>query len=234
MTLVWTLLQPPRDASISFTRGDLNIASHEDSLPRIKENTNTVKNFRSLVMHALSGGALVLSACTTVDTSTAPQGGTAGVRKPDLGFFSKIKVPDDREPVLKLRGRGAQVFRCEKVEGKGLWVFRQPDAELLDDAGRVVGRHGANVSFEHVDGSRLVATIAAYDDAPKPTDLKWLLFTTKSYGKGAFDGVTNVQRINTSGGIPPAGCDLAHAGRVLRIDFTSDFVFYRPRASSAQ
>jgi hypothetical protein len=156
------------------------------------------------------------------------------VAPPKLGFFSKIKVPDDREAVLKLSARGVQVFRCEKHDGQGVWIFRQPDAELLDTAGKVVGRHGANFSFEHVDGSRLVATIAAYDDAPKASDLKWLRLTTKSFGKGAFDGVTDVQRVNTAGGMPPASCDVAHATRVLRIDFTSDFVFYRPRATSAQ
>jgi hypothetical protein len=186
-----------------------------------------------LLALALSG-ALFLSACGTLPSSPSSAPGRAGVVTPSLGFFSKIKVPDDREAVLTLRARGAQVFRCEKRDGQGVWMFRQPDAELLDDAGKVVGRHGANFSFEHQDGSRLVATIAAYDDAPEATDLRWLLMTTKSYGKGAFADVTHVQRVNTSGGMPPDRCDLAHAGRVLRIDFTSDFVFYRQRAVAAQ
>ena len=189
----------------------------------------------SLTIVALVLGALVLSACESLSVPPSQAGSARpGVAAPSLGFFSKIKVPDDREPVLKLSARGVQVFRCEKYEGKGVWIFRQPDAELLDSSGKVVGRHGANFSFEHVDGSRLVATIAAYDDAPKGTDLKWLRLTTKSFGKGAFDGVTDVQRVNTAGGMPPGGCDLAHAARVMRIDFTSDFLFYRPRATSAQ
>jgi hypothetical protein len=181
-------------------------------------------------------GALALSACETLTVSSPPQSGGArgGVAAPSLGLFSRIKVPDDREPVLKLAARGAQVFRCEQRDGQGAWVFRQPDAELVDAAGKVVGRHGANFSFEHVDGSRLVATIAAHDEAPKPTDLRWLLMTTRSFGRGAFEGVTHAQRINTTGGMPPASCDAVHAGRVLRIDFTSDFLFYRPRAASAQ
>ena len=181
-------------------------------------------------------GALALSACETLPAPPSPPSGDArtGVVAPSLGLFSRIKVPDDREPVLKLAARGAQVFRCEKRDGQGAWMFRQPDAELLDAAGKVVGRHGANFSFEHVDGSRLVATIAAHDEAPKPTDLRWLLMTTRSFGKGAFEGVTHVQRINTAGGMPPASCDVAHAGRILRIDFTSDFLFYRPRATLAQ
>jgi hypothetical protein len=174
--------------------------------------------------------------CQTVSAPPSTPGGPGrpAVASPDLGFFSKIKVPNDREAVLKLTARGAQVFRCEKRDTQGVWIFRQPDGELLDGAGKVVGRHGANFSFEHVDGSRLLSTIAAHDDAPKPTDLRWLLMTTKSFGKGAFEGVTHVQRVNTSGGMPPATCDVAHAGRVLRIDFTADFVFYRARTAAAQ
>ena len=182
------------------------------------------------------GAALTLSACGTVSVPSASQdaGSRGGVAAPSLGFLSRIKVPDDREPALQLAARGAQVFRCEKRDGQGTWVFRQPDAELHDAAGKAVGRHGANFSFEHIDGSRLVATIAAHDEAPKPTDLRWLLMTTRSFGKGAFEGVTHVQRINTTGGMPPAACEVAHAGRVLRVDFTADFLFYRPRAVSAQ
>lgn len=191
-------------------------------------------NFTLVRAHlSLAAGALLVAACTSVGPA-ATGGSDKSPAAPSLGLFSSIRAPGDREPVLKLAARGVQVFRCEKRDGRGVWVFRQPEAELVDASGKVVGRHGANFTFEHVDGSRLVATIAAYDDAPKPTDLKWLLFTTKSFGKGAFDGVTHVQRVNTAGGIPPASCDLAHAGRVLRVDFTSDFVFYKPRAASAQ
>jgi hypothetical protein len=193
-----------------------------------------LKEFRGCI--GLAVGAALLTACASggPPAATGASDKAAAVTAPSLGLFSSIKAPSDREPVLRLAARGAQVFRCEKRDGQGAWVFRQPDAELVDASGKVVGRHGANFTFEHVDGSRLVATIAAYDDAPKPTDLKWLLFTTKSFGKGAFDGVTHVQRVNTAGGIPPSSCDVAHAGRVLRVDFTSDFVFYRARAASAQ
>jgi hypothetical protein len=189
---------------------------------------------RRLLSLAAFPALLCLAACETTPTPAGPSS-AGGMRPPavapSLGFFSKIKVPGDHEPVLKLTGRGAQVFRCEKRDGASTWVFRQPDADLLDDAGKVVGRHGANFSFEHADGSRLVATIAAYDDAPKTTDLRWLLMTTRSFGKGTFEGVTHVQRINTAGGMPPTSCDAAQTGKVTRIDFTSDFVFYRPRAA---
>ena len=92
-----------------------------------------------------------------------------------------------------------------------------------------MGKHGANFSFEHDDGSRLVSTIVAYDEAAKPTDLRWLLLTTRSFGKGALESVTHAQRVNTAGGVPPARCEASQLNQLLRVDFTSDFVFHRPR-----
>jgi hypothetical protein len=132
-------------------------------------------------------------------------------------------------PSLQLASRGVQIFRCEKREGDLVWVFRQPQADLLGPDGKTVGKHGTNFSFEHDDGSRLVSTIVAYDEASKPADLRWLLLTTRSFGKGALENVTHVQRVNTSGGMPPPRCDASQLNQLLRVDFTSDFVFYRPR-----
>jgi hypothetical protein len=184
----------------------------------------------------LAVGTALLSACASVgpgpSTSTTGPGKGAPVAAPSLGLFSSIRVPSDREPVLQLSSKGVQIFRCEKRDSAFAWVFRQPDAELIDASGKAVGRHGANFSFEYVDGSRLVATIAAYDDAPKSTDLRWLLMTTRSFGKGVFDGVTHVQRVNTHGGMPPNRCDAAQVNQLLRVDFSADFVFYRPRADA--
>jgi len=190
---------------------------------------------RSPIVLAVS--AALLSACASVGpggpAATPPPGKATVVTAPSLGFFSKINVPSDREPVLQLSARGVQIFRCER-QGKELtWVFRQPEAELLDASGKSVGRHGASFSFEHVDGSRLLSTVAAYDDASRPTDLRWLLLTTRSFGKGVFEGVTHVQRVNTAGGMPPARCETSQLGQLLRVDFKADFVFYRLRGSAA-
>ena len=180
--------------------------------------------------------AVLVTACATQSTTFPPSAASgptspssAPVPTPSLGFFSKIKVPSTHEPMLHLASRGAQIFRCEKRDAGTVWVFRQPQAELLDSSGKAVGQHGANFSFEHDDGSRLVSTIAAYDEASKPTDLRWLLLTTRSFGKGALEGVSHVQRVNTAGGMPPARCEASQLNQLLRVDFTSDFVFYRPR-----
>ncbi|MGH6624463.1 MAG: DUF3455 domain-containing protein [Burkholderiaceae bacterium] len=182
--------------------------------------------------------ALTITACASVDgarSTTMPDGRTTApvAAAPKLGLFSSIKAPSDQMPVLQLTGQGVQIFRCEKRDNTMIWSFRQPEADLFDAGGKAVGKHGANFSFEHVDGSRLVATIVANDEAPQSTDLRWLLMTTRSFNRGAFERVTYVQRVNTKGGLPPARCDAAQSGQLLRVDFTADFVFYRPRADAS-
>lgn len=179
---------------------------------------------------ACCAAALLMAACATPPPA-APD--TPGERPPpeppSLGLFSRIRVPDGHAPALQLAARGVQIFRCERLGNDYEWRFRQPEAALIDTQGQAVGRHGANFSFEHQDGSRLLGTVVAHDKAASPDTLPWLLLSAKSFGKGALGGVSFVQRVNTRGGMPPAGCSAGQAGRLLRVDFSADFVFYRPR-----
>ncbi len=191
---------------------------------------------------ALIAAALLLSACATQQTPSGlppmapgkpgvplPPGTPAPpVEQPSLGWFSKIKVPDGQVPVLQLAARGVQVFRCELRNGSHQWSYRLPEAELADGTGAVVARHGADFSFEHSDGSRLLGKVLAADNAPRDDNLRWLLFATRSFGDGTLKGVTYVQRVNTTGGMPPPACEARQLNQLLRVDFTADFVFYRP------
>jgi hypothetical protein len=187
--------------------------------------------------------ATLLFACATAPPETqppspqppkpgepaAPAPAPPSAAPPSLGFFSRIKAPDTVQPVLKLQGRGVQVFRCEPRGSGFTWVFRLPEAELVDAAGKQLVRHGANFSFEHVDGSRLLGSVVDFDDAPDTNNLRWLLLSTRSFGQGELTNVLYVQRVNTNGGMPPARCEAAQQNRLLRVDFSADFVFYKPR-----
>lgn len=169
---------------------------------------------------------LLLAGCAA---PPADRPGESPPEVPSLGLFSPIKVPGGHEPALQLGARGVQIFRCERVGGTFEWRFRQPEAELLDAQGQAMGRHGANFSFEHRDGSRLLGTVVEHEKAASADNLPWLLLSARSFGKGAFGGVSYVQRVNTRGGMPPAGCSAGQANRLLRVDFSADFVFYRPQ-----
>jgi hypothetical protein len=176
--------------------------------------------------------SLWLGGCATppgTDRPSTPKPPDSPLAAPSLGLFSQIKVPDGHEPVLRLAAKGAQVFRCERSGSGFEWRFRQPDAELFDAQGKPIAKHGASFSFEHRDGSRLLGTVEAHDKASTADTLPWLLLSTKSFGKGAFSGITYVQRLETSGGMPPPACPAQEENRLLRVEFSAIFVFYRPR-----
>lgn len=148
---------------------------------------------------------------------------------PSLGLTSRIRVPDGHQPALQLAARGVQIFRCERDGSELGWRFRQPEADLFDAQGQPVGRHGANFSFEHRDGSRLLGTVVAHEKSGGAGALPWLLLSARAFGKGEFSGVAYVQRVNTAGGMPPERCGAEQSGQLLRVSFSADFVFYRPR-----
>jgi hypothetical protein len=149
--------------------------------------------------------------------------------RPSLGLFSRISAPTEVDPVLELAAIGVQIFRCEQDKDGFRWNFRQPEAELRDARGQVVGHHGANYSFEQIDGSRLIGTIVNYDSAPSDDALRWLLLRTQSYGHGEFEKMTYVQRVETAGGMPPTQCAAEQVNQILRVPFSAKFIFYRPR-----
>ena len=149
--------------------------------------------------------------------------------RPSLGLFSHIGAPTEVDPVLELAAIGVQIFRCEQDKDRFRWNFRQPEAELRDARGQVVGHHGANYSFEQIDGSRLIGTIVNSDSAPSDDALRWLLLRTQSYGHGEFEKMTYVQRVETAGGMPPTQCAAEQVNQILRVPFSAKFIFYRPR-----
>jgi len=196
---------------------------------------------RSLLPAALFAlPAFFMLGCAQAPTAPGSNAATAGARgtnpagaKPESpgGLYSlfhrALNAPEGKTVVLRLHGRGAQIFRCEMQTDGARWVFRLPEAELVDDSGALVVRHGANWSFEHLDGSRLVSEIVDHVPAPDGNALQWLLFSTRSYGSGALTGVSHVQRIQTSGGMPPPVCDAAQVNQVLRVPFSAEFLFLR-------
>jgi hypothetical protein len=188
----------------------------------------------------LSAALCALPTIFSVGCAQAPQGATppaaaSETRRGDTqpgGLYSlfhrSLKAPPPGAvEVLRLYGQGTQIFRCESQAAGLRWVYRLPDAELRDAAGNLMVRHGVNMSFEHVDGSRLFGEIVDHVPSPNENSLPWLLLTTREYGKGALTGITYVERIDTVGGMPPASCNPGELNLVLRVPFSADFVFFR-------
>lgn len=141
-------------------------------------------------------------------------------------FHRPLKAPEGEIEVLRLHGDGAQIFRCEAQAAGTRWGYRLPEAELRGADGKLAVRHGASLSFEHVDGSRLVGEVVDHVPSPNDGSLPWLLLSTRAFGQGALSAITHVQRIDTIGGMPPARCDPGQLNQILRVPFSAEFVFF--------
>jgi len=138
-----------------------------------------------------------------------------------------IEAPGET-PVITLQAQGAQIYECRAgADGKLQWAGREPAAALLLD-GKTVGRHYAGPTWEHVDGSAVVAKASGNAPGATPKDVAWLKLTVASRrGKGVLSDVTTVQRINTAGGALSGSCD--KAGTLQSIAYSTDYVFLRKK-----
>jgi hypothetical protein len=142
-------------------------------------------------------------------------------------------VPDALRPgpgatlAMTAAARGVQIYECRA----GQWSFIAPQAELFDAAGRAIGTHGAGPHWAHRDGSRVVASVATRADAPVAGAIPWLLLAARPDNAtpgtpGALTGITHIQRVDTAGGIAPAGA-CQSAGQPLRVPYVAAYHFYR-------
>jgi hypothetical protein len=62
---------------------------------------------------------------------------------------------------------------------------------------------------------------------PDQSAIAWLLLvSTETNGPGIFNGITYIQRVNTTGGIAPTAIGLS-TGEVKEVPYTAEYYFYR-------
>ena len=147
-----------------------------------------------------------------------------GVHNAAAQLPAAIVAPPGETALAAFHAEGAQVYECKAGnDSKLAWNFREPIATLLLD-GKTVGRHYAGPSWEHMDGSAVVAKIVAITAGETANDIPWLrLVVTARRGSGALSGMMTIQRINTHGGAMIGGCD--KAGTYHSAPFATDYVF---------
>lgn len=127
---------------------------------------------------------------------------------------------------------GVQKYTCQS---NGTWLFTDPEADLIKTTGaaRVIGDHFLNFAsgrpvWRLNDGSSVEAARFAAADGGAG-NIPWLLLRTivTSAGEGGdrLVGTTWVQRLNTSGGVAPAGT--CTPNERIRVDYSADYFFWR-------
>ena len=175
---------------------------------------------RPLPVRSFIALSVLLSACST--------GGPLG----NDDVPAAIAVPSGNRLALTLKAVGLQNYECRArhdAPGSYDWAFVAPEAALKDRGDVLVGRHYAGPTWEHGDGSRVVARVVAPAPAPQAGNIPWLLLQgTPAATPGTFAGVTFVQRVRTVGGTAPSDpCGAATIGTKTSVRYSADYLFYR-------
>jgi hypothetical protein len=162
----------------------------------------------------------------------------SGCASPDIAMTpvapENLKVPATQTLSVVAQASGVQIYECNASKTDPTrfeWVFKAPEAELVDIAGKTIGKHYAGPTWESNDGSKVVGEVKARDDGTDTNAIPWLLLTAKSNeGNGIFAKTQSIQRLKTVGGkAPVSGCDQAQAGKVARIAYRATYYFYVAR-----
>jgi len=138
---------------------------------------------------------------------------------------ASIQVPSGNSPFLVVHAEGTQNYTCT---AQGVWGPAVPDAKLYGDNGHQVGTHFAGPTWQFLDGSTARGSrIASY--TASSSAIPWLLLQVVSTTVGP-DGdrltqTTYIQRLNTTGGVAPAGG--CASGATANVPYTADYYFYR-------
>jgi hypothetical protein len=138
----------------------------------------------------------------------------------------ELRVPDGHKRVLRSVGHGVQIYDC----ANGAWTFREPAAAIFDKrTEQVVAIHYAGPTWQSIrDGSKVVGAVKVRRDAPNPQrNIPWLLLqATSNAGPGLFGEVEYIQRLDTMGGVAPAGpCT---TGKTASVPYLATYDFWAP------
>jgi hypothetical protein len=166
--------------------------------------------------------AVVGFAFPSVPTAQADENPQA----PDLPspICDSVRVPAGNQVAFHTYALGVQIYRWNGIS----WDFVAPEANLFADANYrgKVGSHYGGPTWESNSGSNVVGRRVA-GCTPDTTAIPWLrLEAVSTAGPGIFDGVTFIQRVNTTGGIAPTTPGSA-IGAEARVLYTTEYYFYR-------
>ena len=177
---------------------------------------------------AVGAMALVSGGATASAASPAPEASVDVAAQAELGSTQAvpdaIKVPDGNKRIATFKGDGVQIYGCTN----GVWTFIQP-AATITRYGQPVAVHFAGPSFPRwestKDGSLVGAKRLAGVDQPGAVAQLLLQAQENTGGPGTqFGAVTFVQRLNTRGGLAPAGA--CAAGAQVGVHYTADYAFW--------
>jgi hypothetical protein len=206
----------------------------------LSEESMNIMNQKALVLVA-GIGACAAMGCTAAGSAEAVMDGTVTEEAAEVstdicpaGVPATLKPAADQSIKSKLNAVGVQVYVCGLTVANPTtpsWVFVNPQANLMNDCGELLGTHFIGPTWQSHDGSSVVGSKVAGATVDS-TALPWLLLTATSHADtdGYFKDVTSIQRVATVGGNAPAtGCDATTLGTILQVPYSAEYVFYKTK-----
>jgi hypothetical protein len=163
-----------------------------------------------------------------------------------------IAVPSGSATVLfHAAAVGSQIYLCrppaDNPSGPAAWSVARPEASLFDCKGAVIGRHFLNDNmglpeWQLTDGAYVVAHKGAswgggvagawlvrVAEGTLPYDAGAIAYPPADGRRERFGETRYVQRVHTTGGLPPPADACKRFGLDRReIPYTADYYFYGP------
>jgi hypothetical protein len=179
--------------------------------------------------HFATSVVLALQATACASGVSAPADTSAALTTP-----SAIAVPPGQSITLQAHGVGFQIYQClRNADGKKVWTFHAPAAQLFATDGTLVATHfgGVDVGLpagvywqSSLDGSRVHGGNAI--TSPVPGAIPQVrLDAVDTAGIGIYQDTSFIQRLNTVGGLAPTG-NCAKLDTLLPVAYEADYVFY--------
>jgi Protein of unknown function (DUF3455) len=189
---------------------------------------------RNSILISLVPIALGLAACAPQQSKATSQSSSQPSSQPSSQAIpAELKVAESNEEFLRLLGRGVQIYTCKtKADNSGFeWVFKSPEAVLLDNANAQVGTHYAGPTWEGNDKSKVIGERVSSVNSPDSSAIPWLLLKAKSTeGAGVFSKTMFIQRLETTGGkAPGTGCDASKLDAESRVNYTAIYAFFKAK-----
>ncbi|WP_232231887.1 DUF3455 domain-containing protein [Burkholderia sp. WSM2230] len=177
--------------------------------------------------------ASLMAACAD-PTPGGPQLKIAQQQKlvPPANETLPLSLRAESQEVLQdvLSAVGDEVWNCRRSGGTLQWTSAGAEATLVDQARKSVGTVMPNRMFSAYDGSYVIGRVTA-DETVTPGALPWQRMAARfnageRMGDGRFARTTSVQRVLTSGGLPPNPvCN--QEGVSLFVPYSATYLFYR-------
>jgi len=178
---------------------------------------------------------VVTMACVGLGCESAkkPPEARGGSPRMTEAASTDFPAPSGTRLLMRVSANGDQIYtvKAGASSGKPEWSAATPDAKLFDEKEQEVGSHGKGPTWTMSDGGTIVGQLPpARKAVMDPAAVPWLEINAKpGSAAGSLKDVTVIQRIKTTGGLPPAAeLTNANVGKDFRVPYTADYLFYAP------